>query len=85
MLFEKVKAKVEALKASRTTDASNIPLHDKSSSTPDKAYSVEKTIENKESDCLHDLPVVPQGAQVTADTETLLQKLEDIMVCTLFS
>lgn len=73
-LFEKVKAKVEALKA-----AHNVPSLDISASTS------EKTIGNGQQACLGDLPNVSQNAEVIADADPLVsnrvQKLEDIKVC----
>lgn len=83
MLFEKVKAKVEALKA-----AHNIPSSNQiSASTPHKPYPLDKTIINGEQICLDHLPNVSQGPQLTADADPLVQdgihKLEDFKVCTL--
>lgn len=76
-LFEKVKAKVEALKA-----VHNIPSSEISASTPEKAYPLENTIENGEQGCLGDLPTVTQTAEVTADANPLVpnmvHKPEDI-------
>ncbi|XP_063936879.1 uncharacterized protein LOC108196040 isoform X2 [Daucus carota subsp. sativus] len=71
-LFERVKAKVEALKAAISTNAGSIPFHDTSASTPEKAESLEKKIENGGPDDLHDLPNVSERAEVTADTDPLL-------------
>lgn len=66
-LFEKVKAKVEAIKA-----AHNIPSNDISASTPDKAYPLENTIKNGEQGFLGDLLNVSQRAEVTADADPLV-------------
>lgn len=76
-LFEKVKAKVEALKA-----VHNIPSSKISASTPEKACPLENTIENGEQGCLGDLPTVTQTAEVTADAiplvPNMVHKPEDI-------
>ncbi|KAL1833281.1 hypothetical protein ACET3Z_002932 [Daucus carota] len=68
-LFEKVKAKVEALKAAGTSNAGTTQLHDMPDSTPDETHSLEKTTENKELDCLCGEP--SQRSEVTADTAPL--------------
>lgn len=79
-LFEKVKAKVEALKA-----AHNVPSLDISASTSEKTYPLERTIGNGQQACLGNLPNVFQNAEVIADADPLVsnrvQKLEDIKVC----
>lgn len=68
-LFEKVKAKVEALKA-----VHNIPSSEISASTPEKAYPLENTIENGEQG-LGDLPTVTQTAEVIADANPLVPNM----------
>ena len=79
-LFEKVKAKVEALKAAGTSNAGTTQLHDMPDSTPDETHSLEKTTENKELDCLCGEP--SQRSEVTADTAPLrVRNGDDIKVC----
>ncbi|KAL8120448.1 uncharacterized protein LOC141724755 isoform X2 [Apium graveolens] len=78
-----VKEKTKALKANGNTSFRNIPFYDKSASTPDKAYPLEKIIEKEEWDCLGDLLNFPPGAKLTPDAYPIfvcnrVQKLEDI-------
>ncbi|XP_017215712.1 uncharacterized protein LOC108193506 isoform X3 [Daucus carota subsp. sativus] len=76
-LFEKVKAKVEALKAAGTSNAGTTQFHDMPDSTPDETHPLEKTTENKELDCLCGEP--SQKSEETADTSPLrVRNGEDI-------
>lgn len=80
--LEEVKVNTEALDAG-TTNARNIPFHDMSASTPEKAYPLEKIIEKGEWDYLSDLLNISQGAEVTPDAYPIfvcnrVHKLKDI-------
>lgn len=86
--LEQVKDNTEALKADRKTNFHIILFYDKSATTPDKAYPLEKIIEKEEWDCLGDLLNFPPGAKLTPDAYPIfvcnrVQKLEHIKVCTL--